>query len=238
VWSDSASLIVICISPTAVCSHALRCLLDVYCSWLDRPGSSLQALLVGLCYIGMPCRRGGKSRFTCSPGSGDSTAPVLTIGSSDRGVWLRWAKEKVDDWDKSASFCDNAPPRRSTSSLDAVMRDNLNIKPPLRLEWWRFGVLASLIALVFAGVIALPRHRPNDLPTTLAVVILGASLICFFAYRFYKLRVEIREGRFLLEEFRQNPRRYIRGPLGVVVVWFSCTLGLALGIVVYSALHR
>jgi hypothetical protein len=34
--------------------------------------------------------------------------------------------EGVDDWDKAASFVDNATPRRSTSSLDAM------IDPPLR----------------------------------------------------------------------------------------------------------
>jgi hypothetical protein len=33
---------------------------------------------------------------------------------------MRWAKELVDDWDKSASFSVDATPRRSTSSL-AVM---------------------------------------------------------------------------------------------------------------------
>src|SRR6266478_4978924 len=42
----------------------------------------------------------------------------LTIGSSDRGCRLRWAKEGIDDWDKASSF-DLAHPRRSTSSLGA-----------------------------------------------------------------------------------------------------------------------
>jgi hypothetical protein len=42
----------------------------------------------------------------------------LTIGSSDSGARLRWAKEGVDDWDKSASLVGNALPRRSASSLD------------------------------------------------------------------------------------------------------------------------
>jgi len=28
----------------------------------------------------------------------------LTIGSSDRGSHLRWAKEGIDDWDKLPSF--------------------------------------------------------------------------------------------------------------------------------------
>ena len=45
----------------------------------------------------------------------------LTIGWSYRGSHLRWAKEGVDDWDKSASFAGNATPRRSSSSLDPFL---------------------------------------------------------------------------------------------------------------------
>jgi uncharacterized protein len=41
----------------------------------------------------------------------------LTIGWSDRGSRLRWAKEGIDDLDKSVSFVAGATPRRSTSSL-------------------------------------------------------------------------------------------------------------------------
>jgi hypothetical protein len=35
-------------------------------------------------------------------------AARLTIGSSDRGCRLRWAREGVDGRDKSASFASNA----------------------------------------------------------------------------------------------------------------------------------
>ena len=42
----------------------------------------------------------------------------LTIGSSDRGSRLRWAKEGIDDRDKASSFRGRATARRSTSSLD------------------------------------------------------------------------------------------------------------------------
>jgi uncharacterized protein YuzE len=45
------------------------------------------------------------------------SAGALTIGSSDRGSRLRWAKEGVDDWDKVPSFDAGRAPRRSTSSL-------------------------------------------------------------------------------------------------------------------------
>ena len=40
---------------------------------------------------------------------------------SDRGPRLRWAKEGVYDWDKSASINVGATPRRSTSSLGVMV---------------------------------------------------------------------------------------------------------------------
>jgi hypothetical protein len=46
---------------------------------------------------------------------------ALTIGWSDRGSRLRWAKEEIDDRDKLPPFCVTAPPRRSTSSLDTLI---------------------------------------------------------------------------------------------------------------------
>jgi hypothetical protein len=65
----------------------------------------------------------------------------LTSGSSDRGSRLRWAKERVDDWDKSASFVGGASPRRSTSSLDAI-----SMSPQLRRR--TSVVLAVIFALL------------------------------------------------------------------------------------------
>ena len=38
----------------------------------------------------------------------------ITIGWSDRGSRLRWAKEEVDDWDQVPSFDAGEAPRRST----------------------------------------------------------------------------------------------------------------------------
>jgi hypothetical protein len=48
------------------------------------------------------------------------------------GVQLRWAKEKVDDVDKSASLADNAPPRRPTESLAPLFTSQEAIMPTLR----------------------------------------------------------------------------------------------------------
>ena len=56
-------------------------------------------------------------------------AARLTIGWSDRGPCLRWAKEGVDDWDKVPSFDAGEAPRRSTSSLGATFYATLDDPP-------------------------------------------------------------------------------------------------------------
>jgi hypothetical protein len=67
--------------------------------------------------------------------NGPLGAGNLTIGSSDHGAHLRWAKEGVDDLDKSASMVVAATPRRSTSSLGAILRTSF------------FGGLAAFLGL-------------------------------------------------------------------------------------------
>jgi hypothetical protein len=44
----------------------------------------------------------------------------LTIGSSDHGAPLRWAKEGIDDRDKAASIDASAAPRRSSATLASI----------------------------------------------------------------------------------------------------------------------
>jgi hypothetical protein len=117
------------------------------------------------------------------------------------------------------------------------MRDQLTPSSP-RFEWWRFGTMAILLGLIFIGIVALPRRHPTDFSIILAMAGFGASLIGFFAYRWHQLRVEVRESRFLIDEYLRNPQVYIRGSIVVFAVWFVCTLTLTIGIVVYSALHR
>ena len=63
----------------------------------------------------------------------------LTIGSSDRGAHRRWAKEGVDDLDKSASFGVGAAPRRSTSFVRRPMKR-------------RHSVLLTVAVAVAAGL--------------------------------------------------------------------------------------
>jgi hypothetical protein len=55
-----------------------------------------------------------------------------------RGSRLRWAKEGVDDLDKSVSFIANATPRRSTSSLGPVLEHRSSSRR-LRLPNYRSG---------------------------------------------------------------------------------------------------
>src|SRR5580658_193369 len=101
-------------------------------------------------------------------------APDLTIGWSDRGSRLRWAKEGVDDWDKVPSFDAGEAPRRSTSSLDCPERFSVphiflgsaRIEDPFALlrlaSWVSVRVQGHLVARTLS---ALVRCRISQLGT-------------------------------------------------------------------------
>jgi hypothetical protein len=110
--------------------------------------------------------------------------------------------------------------------------------PPPRLDWWRFALAAVLMATIFLAVAAVPRHQRGGPASRLALLFFGASLIGFFAYRWRCLRREIKDGRFSVDEYRADTQRYIRGPFGVIAVWFICTIAITIGIIFYAALHR
>jgi hypothetical protein len=75
-------------------------------------------------------------------------AHALTIGWSDRGLRLRSAKRRVDDWDKSASLVVGATPRRSTSSLDdSFVTSSFDMS-------YVFALGGSAFFLACAGVVA------------------------------------------------------------------------------------
>jgi hypothetical protein len=108
-------------------------------------------------------------------------------------------------------------------------------KPPvLRLEWWRFAVLAFL-ALSVIGVVALVKFRPGDWSPVVAMAILGTSLVSFFAYRWQRLRTDAASGRLTPEAFYGDPRAYIRGPVLPLVVWFAVTFVAIILIAVFGA---
>jgi hypothetical protein len=92
----------------------------------------------------------------------------LTIGSSNRGAYLRWTKEGVDDCDKTASFYAGANPRRSTSSLGTVIK---------RALFWAWALLGVPLAY---GWVARRMAPPWEWPysTTVDVGLL-ISLILF-----------------------------------------------------------
>jgi hypothetical protein len=116
-----------------------------------------------------------------------------------------------------------------------VVPDQPKVLSPPRLDWWRFAIMAVLIGSIIVAVAVLPgRLDRRDSGPQLALLIFGSSLIAFFGYRWHKMRVELKDGRFLLNEYSQNPQRYIRGNLGVLTVWFVCTIALVFAVVLYA----
>jgi hypothetical protein len=106
--------------------------------------------------------------------------------------------------------------------------------PVLRLEWWRFAVVAFL-ALSVIGVVAVVGFQPGNRGTLVAMAMFGISLVAFFAYRWHRLRTDVATGRLAPEEFYRDPRAYIRGPVLPLVVWVVATIVALIVIVALSA---
>ena len=71
-----------------------------------------------------------------------------------RGSVFYGPRRKVDDLDKSPSFCDTAPPRRSTSSLDDSMRAPsrfMGLSAAAKLHWRHF-IFAWIFPLYLYGI--------------------------------------------------------------------------------------
>jgi hypothetical protein len=86
----------------------------------------------------------------------------LTIGSSDRGSRLHSAKEGVDDWDKAASVCVGATPRRSILSLAGIFMRSGSFSDIMRTAGklkvniadtakplWRKGLISAVAVVLF-----------------------------------------------------------------------------------------
>jgi hypothetical protein len=93
-----------------------------HCCVLRRGSAVVLRLSVGVWSAFFRVKSLPRSRDGCThrlhTSRGQSCYPGLTIGSSDRGSRLPWAREGVDDWDQVPSFDAGEAPRRSTSSLD------------------------------------------------------------------------------------------------------------------------
>ncbi len=70
----------------------------------------------------------------------------------------------------------------------------------------------------------------------MAVATSVVSMLVFFGHRFRSLRAEVESGRFSTDEFRKDPRSYIRGPIWTFRIWMACTIALIFAIIIYSAL--
>jgi hypothetical protein len=106
--------------------------------------------------------------------------------------------------------------------------------PVLRLEWWRFAVVAFL-SLVVIGFVTVAGTQPGNRGISVAMAVFGLSLVAFFAYRWHRLRGDAATGDLTPEEFYRSPRAHILGPLLPLVIWFVTTVVAVIGIAVLSA---
>ena len=106
----------------------------------------------------------------------------------------------------------------------------------IRLDWWRFTLLAMIGAGIPTALVLLSHVYRRSPSVTLAMGVFALSLLMYFALRWRSLRIEVAKGTFRTDEFRRNPQNYIRGPRRMFLVWFACTLVAILSIVIYAAI--
>jgi hypothetical protein len=121
---------------------------------------------------------------------------------------------------------------------DAVPAQTSSSTSPPRLDWWRFALLAMIIGAVIFAMATVSNRQNGGFVAAVSLLLFGSSMIGFLAYRWHCLRLELADGRFSLDEYRNNPQRYFRGPPGPFAYWFWCTMAIIIGIVVVEAMHR
>jgi hypothetical protein len=108
---------------------------------------------------------------------------------------------------------------------------------PIHFEWWRFAIVAVLIIGTIAVVTWFKTGPGTSVGIILAMAILAASLVGYFAFRWHKLRVAAATGVLTTRDFYADPRSHILGPKKPLVIWFICTIAAILGTVVLFALR-
>jgi len=125
---------------------------------------------------------------------------------------------------------------RNGTTQDVTSQAQIATMPP-RLELWRLALISALIATVFLALLTVTRQQKGAAASRLALFLFGGSLIGFLAYRWCCLRREIKDGRFSLDKYRDDPQRYIRGRFGVIAGWFICTIAIVIGACIYIAIN-
>ena len=116
------------------------------------------------------------------------------------------------------------------------MNERSHESPKVRLDWWRFAIVATAFLSVI-GFVAVVRRQTKSLSPLLEMAVLGLSAVAFFAYRWHRLRVDLAAGRLTPETFYQDPRAHVRGPILPLTLWFLATIGTIFAIVVLDATH-
>jgi len=106
----------------------------------------------------------------------------------------------------------------------------------LRLDWWRFAVLALITIGIIAGIELAADSSETTLGASLATALFTFSLIGFSAYRWHRLRVLASSGRIADEDLRRDVARHLRGPSGPFIVWVVVTSLLCTGVVACFAI--
>jgi len=126
-----------------------------------------------------------------------------------------------------------AVPRSSSLALDQ-MKPNTGGSAVIRLDWWRFLVIAILIVGIPAALVLLGHLHSSAPGVALSMGVFALSLLVYFALRWRSLRIEIAQGTFRSDEFRKNPQNYIRGSGKLFWTWVASTFAAMLFVIIYA----
>jgi hypothetical protein len=106
--------------------------------------------------------------------------------------------------------------------------------PAIRLDWWRLALVLLIIAAIPVGLLYLSDTYRRNPVVARSMVIFIVSVLSFITQRWAFLRAQVKADRFLIDEYRKDPVRYILGPVWILRVWILSTTALMVAFIFYS----
>ena len=96
-------------------------------------------------------------------------------------------------------------------------------------SWWRFSLKVFLLLLVCVAIQFYKRHTAGAFATDIFLGIVVLSMLVFYALGWRRLRAAASVKPIPVGDFPEILRHFVGNPL-YAVLWFFCTLLLAIGL--------
>src|SRR5688500_13996338 len=101
------------------------------------------------------------------------------------------------------------------------------------LSWRRFAFAAVALSIVPALLLFANLRAETFNQAIWAIIVLWISGITFFAYRWYRMKKNLSEGKYTEEDFRKNPVGIVLGSTLFAVSWFFITFALVFSLILF-----